>query len=137
MDPETARTFLSKHHHAVLTTRRRDGGLQMSPVTAGVDGEGRVTVSSRETAYKVLNLRRDTRASLCAFADAFHGSVWMQINGRAQIISLPEAMELLVDHYRRVYGEHSDWSRYREKMERERRVLIRVAVESAGPDKKG
>ena len=137
MDPETAPAFLTKHHHAVLATRRRNGDLQMSPVTAGVDGAGRVTVSSRETAYKARNLRRDPRASLCVFADAFHGSVWMQLNGRAQIISLPDAMELLVDHYRRVYGEHADWSQYREKMERERRVLIRVVIESAGPDKKG
>jgi PPOX class probable F420-dependent enzyme len=137
MDLEEARKFLAVHHNAVLATHRRDGGLQMSPVTVGIDSHGRAIVSSRETAYKTRNLRRDTRASLCVFADAFHGSIWIQINGTAQILSLPEAMEPLVDFYRRVKGEHSDWSEYRQTMERQRRVLIRVAIESVGPDRKG
>ncbi len=137
MDLEETRKFLAVHHNAVLATRRRDGSLQMSPVTVGIDGHGRAIVSSRETAYKTRNLRRDPRASLCVFADAFHGSIWIQINGTARILSLPEAMEPLADFYRRVKGEHSDWSEYRQTMERQRRVLIRVAIESVGPDRRG
>ncbi|MGH7772632.1 MAG: PPOX class F420-dependent oxidoreductase [Candidatus Binatia bacterium] len=137
MDLEEGRKFLAVHHNAVLATHRRDGSLQMSPVTVGIDSHGRAIVSSRETAYKTLNLRRDPRASLCVFADAFHGSIWIQINGTAQILSLPEAMEPLVDFYRRVKGEHSDWSEYRHTMERQRRVLIRVTIESVGPDRRG
>ena len=128
---------MSKHHRGVLVTRKRNGGLQMSPVSPGIDGEGRVIITTRETAYKTKHLRRDPRVSLCVFADAFHGSNWIQINGRAEIVSLPEAMEPLIDWHRRVKGEHTNWAEYRETMERERRVLVRIAIESAGPDRKG
>src|SRR5258706_14347806 len=96
-----------------------------------------IFITSRETAYKIMNLRRDPRASLCVFTDAFHGSGWIQIDGRAEILSLPEAMEPLVDWHRRVKGEHPDWSEYRRTMEKQRRVLLRIVVESAGPDLKG
>ena len=137
MDLSEARRFLAAHHNAVLATRRRDGGLQMSPVTVGVDDGGRAIVSSRETAYKSRNLRRDPRATLCVFADSFHGSVWIQINGPAEIVSLPEAMEPLVDFQRRVKGGHPDWDEYRRTMERQGRVIIRVAIESVGPDRRG
>ena len=137
MDLEQAREFLSHHHDGVLATRRRDGSLQMSPVSVGVDSEGRAIVSSRETAYKSRNLRRGPQASICVFANAFHGSIWIQINGIAQILWLPEAMEPLVDFYRRLKGEHSNWSEYRQTMERQRRVLIRITIEVAGPDRKG
>ncbi|HEX9444760.1 MAG TPA: PPOX class F420-dependent oxidoreductase [Candidatus Binatia bacterium] len=137
MDLAEARKFLSGHHRGVLATRRRDGRVQMSPVSPGLDDAGRVIITSRETAYKIMNLRRDPRASLCVFTDAFHGSGWIQIDGRAEILSLPEAMEPLVDWHRRVKGEHPDWSEYRRTMEKQRRVLLRIVVESAGPDLKG
>jgi PPOX class probable F420-dependent enzyme len=136
MNRTEAQKFLSEHHRAVLATRRRDGQLQLSPVTVGIDGEGRAVVSSRETAYKTRNLRRDPRAVLCVFVDGFFGP-WVQVDGPAEVVSLPAAMELLVDYYRRVAGEHADWADYRQAMERERRVLIRITIEHAGPDRKG
>lgn len=136
MDPADALAFVAANHRAVLCTRRADGSPQLSPVLAGVDAEGRVVVSSRETAYKVRNLRRDPRASLCAFTDGFFGS-WVQVDGTAEVVSLPDAMEGLVDYYRRVAGEHPDWDDYRAAMVRERRVLVRIAVERAGPDRSG
>lgn len=132
-----AEKFLTEHHRGVLVTRRPSGGLQMSPVSPGVDAEGRVIITSRETAYKIKNLRRDPRASLCVFADEFHGSRWIQIDGAAEILSLPAAMEPLIDWHRRVKGEHPDWSEYRRTMEKQRRVLLRIAIERAGPDRKG
>jgi len=137
MEITEAQKFLSQHHRGVLVTRKRDGGLQMSPVSPGVDDEGRVIITSRETAYKIKNLRRDSRASRCVFTDAFHGSGWIQINGRSEILSLPEALEPLIDWYRRVKGEHPDWAEYRRTMEKQRRVLLRIVIEGAGPDKKG
>jgi PPOX class probable F420-dependent enzyme len=137
MDIAEAQRFLSMHHRGVLATRRRNGGLQMSPVSPGIDDEGRVLISSRETAYKIINLRRDPRASLCIFTDAFHGSQWIQINGRADILSLAEAMEPLIAWHRQIKGEHDDWSDYRRTMEKQRRVALRIVIESAGPDKKG
>ena len=136
MDISEAQSFLSEHHRGVLVTRKRDGGLQMSPVSPGVDAAGRVIITSRETAYKIMNLRRDPRASLCVFTDAFHGSNWIQIDGRPEILSLPEAMDPLVDWHRRVKGEHLNWTEYRQTMEKQRRVLLRLTIESAGPDRK-
>ncbi len=109
----------------------------MQPVSPAIDEEGRVIISSRETAYKSKNIRRDSRVSHYEFTDAFHGSSWIQINGKAEVLSLPKAMEPLVDWNRRVKGEHSNWSEYRETMKRQRRVLIRITIESAGPDRKG
>ena len=136
MDLDAAREHVRQHSHAVLVTLRRDGTPQTSPVAATVDGEGRVVVSSRETAYKVRNLRRDPRAWLCVFPDRFYGP-WVQVEGDVDVVSLPEAMEPLVDYYRRVAGEHEDWDDYRAAMEREQRCLIRVSLTRAGPDRSG
>jgi PPOX class probable F420-dependent enzyme len=136
MEIAKAQQFLSEHACAVLATRRRDGGIQMSPITVGVDAAGRAIISSRETAYKVKNLRRDPWASLCVFVDEFTGP-WVQVEGIAEVVALPQAMELLVDYYRRVAGEHPDWDDYRRAMQRDRRVLIRLTIDRAGPDRKG
>ncbi len=132
MDVARARAFLREHHHAVLGTLRQDGRPQLSPVTVGVDGEGHAVISTREPAYKVRNLRRDPRASLCVFTDGFYGS-WVQVEGEAHILSLPDAMEPLVDYYRDVSGEHPDWADYRAAMERDRRCLVRVRMDRVGP----
>ncbi|HEY4428964.1 MAG TPA: PPOX class F420-dependent oxidoreductase [Solirubrobacteraceae bacterium] len=136
MDLDEARAFLREHHHGVLAARRADGGIQQSPVLVNVDGEGRAIISSRETAYKVRNLRRDPRAQACVFTDAFFGR-WLFFEGRAQVLSLPEAMDALIDYYNRFPDENPDWDDYRARMERERRVLIRIELERAGPDRKG
>jgi PPOX class probable F420-dependent enzyme len=136
MDLDTARDFLKENHRAILVTFRRDGGLQTSPVGAVTDAEGYVVVSSRETAYKVRNLRRDSRATLCVLGDSFHDR-WIQVEGRAEIMSLPEAMDPLVDYYRRAAGEHPDWDDYRSAMQKEQRCLIRIRMERAGPDRAG
>jgi len=108
----------------------------MSPVTCAVDDEGRVLISTRETAVKIRNLRRNPFASVCAFTDAFYGS-WVQAEGTAEIISLPEAMDLLVQYYRAVAGEHPDWDDYRAAMRRDRRVIIQIGIPRAGPDASG
>ena len=136
MDIDEARAVIRTQHRAVLATLRTDGTPAMTPVLAGVDDEGRVVVSSRETAYKVSNLRRDPSAWLCVLPDAFFGR-WIQVSGTADVVSLPEAMNGLVDYYRRVAGEHDDWDDYRAAMERERRVLVRIEIVSAGPDREG
>ncbi len=136
MDLEEARRFLAEHHRGVLATRRTDGGIQQSPVLVNVDGEGRAIISSRETAYKVRNLRRDPWAQVCVFTDRFFGS-WIFAEGRAEVVSLPEAMEPLIDYYKRFPDENPDWDDYRARMQRERRVLIRIVIERAGPDRQG
>lgn len=136
MDLEQARQFLRDHHRAVLATYRQDGSVQLSPVMADVDPEGMAVISTRETAMKTHNLRRDPRVSLCVMSDEFFGP-WVQVDGRAVVVSLPEAMDGLVDYYRRVAGEHPDWDEYRAAMEKERRVLVRIHLDRAGPDRSG
>jgi PPOX class probable F420-dependent enzyme len=134
--PDDAREFAASNHRAVLVTRRSAGGLQTSPVLVGVDGEGKLVISTREGAYKTRNLRRDPTAVLCVFSDRFFGR-WMQIEGRAQIVSLPEAMDGLVDYYQRISGEHPDWDDYRHAMEQQQRVLVRVSIDTVGPARSG
>jgi PPOX class probable F420-dependent enzyme len=136
VDIERATNFLAGHHRAVLATFRSDGRPQLSPVTAGVDDDGRILISTRETAAKTKNLARDPRASLCVISDGFFGE-WIQADGVAEIIHLPDALDLLVDYYRRISGEHPDWDDYRSAMLRDRRVIIRLTVERAGPDVSG
>jgi len=137
MQLDRAKQFLQNHHHGVLATRRKNGDLQMSPVTCGLDSEGRAVISSRETAYKVNNLRRDGRAALCAFSKTFHGAGWVQVNGTAEIISLPQALDSLVYLQRQAYGEHKSWPEFQERMAREKRVIIRINIESFGPKVRG
>jgi PPOX class probable F420-dependent enzyme len=136
MDLEKAREFVRSHHRAVLATRTEDGGIQQSPVLVGVDDEGRLVVSSREAAYKTRNLRRDRWAQLCVLPDSFFGE-WAYVEGDAEVVPLPEAMEPLVEYYRGISGEHDDWDEYRRSMAAERRVLIRITARRAGPDRKG
>ena len=99
MDTAEALDFLRANHRGVMATTKADGSTQMSPITVGVDGEGRVVVSSRETAYKVRHLRALPYAAICAFTNGFFGP-WVQVEGPVEIVSLPEAMEPLVDYYR-------------------------------------
>ena len=136
MDLEHVREFIQGNHHAVMATMRSDGRPQLTPVACGVDADGNVVVSTRETAYKTKNLRRDPRVSLCVLPDGFFGE-WVQVDGIATVVSLPDAMEGLVDYYRGVAGEHPDWDDYRNAMERERRVLVRIGLQRAGPVRSG
>lgn len=101
-----------------------------------VDDDGKVLISTRETAIKARNLARDARASLCAISDGFFGE-WIQAEGEAELIHLPDAMPILEDYYRRISGEHPDWADYRAAMQRDRRLIVRVTIDRAGPDVSG
>ncbi len=136
MDIPQALDFLRTNHRAVLATTRADGSPQLSPVTVGVDADGLVVVSTRETAAKTRNLRRDPRAWVCGFSDGFFGP-WVQVAGTTEIVSLPAAMDGLVAYYRSIAGEHPDWDDYRRAMTAERRVLLRITPASAGPNVSG
>ena len=136
MDIEHAVKYVRSNHHTVLATLKEDGSPQLSPVAAGVDEDGRVVISTRQTAYKVRNLRRDPRVWLCVFPDGFYGR-WAQLEGTVEIVELPEAMDGLITYYRDISGEHPDWDDYRAAMEREQRVLLRITVSKAGPNVSG
>ncbi|GAA4631124.1 TIGR03618 family F420-dependent PPOX class oxidoreductase [Actinoallomurus vinaceus] len=119
-----------------MVTFHADGRPQTSPVLCAVDDASRVVVSTRETAVKTRNVMREPRVTFCVFTDAFFGE-WMQVDGEAEIVRLPEAMEPLIDYYRKISGEHPDWDDYRAAMERDRRVVIRATITRAGPDTHG
>lgn len=136
MELAAARTVLAEQHRAVLATMRRDGTPQMSPVLVAIGEGGHALVSTRETAMKTHTMRRDPRVWLCVLPDQFFGN-WIQVEGTATVVSLPDAMPGLEEYYRAISGEHEDWDAYREAMRTERRVLVRIELTSAGPDRSG
>ena len=133
MDLDEARAFVRSNHHAVLATIRRDGSPQLSPVTVGVDDGGAVVVSTRQTAAKTKNVRRNPTVSVCVLSDGFFGD-FVQLEGTVEIVEGPEALDGLVDYYRSISGEHPDWDEYRAAMVRDQRVLLRIELTRAGPD---
>ncbi|MEU8389187.1 PPOX class F420-dependent oxidoreductase [Micromonospora sp. NPDC048842] len=124
--------FLRPRHRVVLMTTRADGRPQSSPVSAGVDGQGRLVISTYPERAKVSNLRRDPRVSACVLSDDWNGP-WVQIDGTAEVLDLPEALEPLVEYFRSISGEHPDWDDYRAAMERQGKSLIRVTIDAWGP----
>jgi len=132
VDIAQALEFARANHHAVLATAQADGSPQLSPVTVGVDDEARLVISTLETAVKTRNLRRSPHAWVCVFTDRFFGE-WVHVSGAVEIVSLPGAMEPLVEYYRGISGEHPDWEDYRAAMRRDRRCLIRITPTRAGP----
>jgi PPOX class probable F420-dependent enzyme len=124
--------FLTPRHRMILSTRRPSGGLQQSPVTAGVDDAGRVVIASYPQRAKVHNLRADPRASLLVVSDDWDGP-WVQVDGSAEVLDLPDALEPLVEYFRAIAGEHSDWDDYRAAMTRQGKCLIRVTPDRWGP----
>src|SRR3954453_10314089 len=132
VDREQLLEFLRPRRKGLLVTRRRDGGPQGSPVACGVDGEGRVGVSTYPERPKVRNAERDERVSICVLSDDWNGP-WVQVDGRAEVLHLPEALEPLVGYYRALAGEHPDWEEYRAAMQRQGKSLVRVHIERWGP----
>jgi PPOX class probable F420-dependent enzyme len=124
--------FVRPRHKGTLVTTRRDGRPQMSPVACGVDGEGRIVVSTYPERAKVTNLRRDPRCSILVHSDDWDGP-YVQVDGTAEVLDLPDAVELLVEYYRSIAGEHPDWDEYREAMTAQGKSLVRITIDRWGP----
>ncbi len=124
--------FIRPRHTMVLTTFRADGSLQSSPVTGGIDGQGRVVIASYPQRAKSVNIRRSPRASVVVLSDEFNGA-YVQVDGDAEVIDTPDAVDLLVDYYRVIAGEHPDWQDYRRAMLDQGKCLIRVTPRRWGP----
>lgn len=124
--------FVRPRHRMVLSTFRADGSLQSSPVTGGVDQQGRLVIASYPQRAKSANIRRTPKASVVVLSDEFNGA-YVQIDGDAEVIDVPEAVELLVDYYRAIAGEHPDWDEYRAAMLTQRKCVIRVTPQRWGP----
>jgi PPOX class probable F420-dependent enzyme len=132
VDRDELLEFVRPRHHMVVIATRRDGTPQASPVTGGVDGEGRIVVSTYPERAKSLNLRRTPRAGVLVLSDDF-GGAWVQLDGPAEVIDLPDALEPLVEYYRSISGEHPDWDEYRQAMIDQGKCLIRVTPQRWGP----
>src|ERR1700722_14648766 len=128
--------FIRPRHHGILVTTRRDARPQISPVTMGVDAEGRVVVSSYPDRAKSRNAARNTRASVCVLSNEFNGE-WVQLDGRIEVVQQPEAMEALVEYYRSISGEPPDWDEYRQAMADQGKVLLRLTIERWSPVSRG
>jgi PPOX class probable F420-dependent enzyme len=128
--------FLRPRHHGILVTTRRDGRPQLSPVTMGVDTDGRVVVSSYPERAKTRNARRRAEGSVCVLSEEFDGD-WVQVDGSLEVIDLPEALDGLVEYFRSISGEHPDWDDYRAAMQRQGKVLLRLTIERWGPISRG
>ena len=128
--------FVRPRHHGVLLTTRRDGRPQSSLVTMGLDDNGRVVISSYPERAKVRNIRRDPQVALVVQSDDFGGE-WVHLDGTAEVIDLPEAVEALVEYYRVIAGEHPDWDEYRQAMVDQGKCLIRMTITDWGPIAKG
>lgn len=124
--------FVRPRHHLVLVTTRRDGRPQLSPVTGGLDDQGRVVIATYPERAKVRNLRRDPTASVLVLSDAWDDA-WVQLDGTAEVIDLPDAVEPLVDYFRAIAGEHPDWDEYRHAMVDQGKCLVRVTIDRWGP----
>jgi PPOX class probable F420-dependent enzyme len=124
--------FIRPRHRMILITRRADGAPQASPVTAGLDADGRVVISTYPERAKVYNLRRDPRCSVLVLSDDF-GDAWVQADGSAEVLDLPEAVEPLVDYYRAISGEHPNWDEYRQAMLDQGKSLVRISLTRWGP----
>ncbi|MET7803438.1 PPOX class F420-dependent oxidoreductase [Micromonospora chersina] len=132
VDRDALTEFLRPRHRVVLMTTRADGRPQSSPVSCGVDAEGRLVISTYPERAKVTNIRRDPRVSACVLSDDWNGP-WVQVDGTAEVLDLPEALEPLVEYFRSISGEHPDWDEYRAAMVKQGKSLIRVTIDSWGP----
>jgi len=124
--------FVRSRHHAVVITSRADGQPQASPVTCGVDAEDRIVIATYPERAKTRNARRNQQVSVVVLSDDF-GGPWVQVDGRAEVLDVPEAIEPLVDYYRSIAGEHPDWDEYRRAMVAQGKSLLRVTPVRWGP----
>ncbi len=132
VDREAMLDFVRPRHRMVLVTQRADGSPQCSPVAGGVDAEGRLVISTYPERAKAVNARRHSAVSALVLSDEWDDA-WVQVDGTAEVLDLPEALEPLVDYFRAISGEHPDWDEYRKAMVQQGKSLIRVTAERWGP----
>jgi PPOX class probable F420-dependent enzyme len=124
--------FLRTRHNGLIITTRADGSPQGSPVTCGVDAQGRIVVSTYPQRAKAKNARRDPNVSIIVLSDSF-GDAWVQVYGTAELIDAVDDTEPLVEYFRCIAGEHSDWDEYRQAMVSQGKTLIRITPERWSP----
>lgn len=133
MEISEAREFLKDHHRGCLVARKKDGSLQMTLVSPALGADNNVIITARDTTYKVKNIQRNPQISLLVYGEKFNGSDYIQIDGTAEVIPQPQAMDLVLDWHRKIRGEPKSWQEVREKTLAEGRIAIRVTIEKVGP----
>ncbi len=133
MEIAEAQEFLKHNHHGVLVARKRDGSLQMTLVSPVIGAEGKVIITARDTTYKVNNIKRNPQVSLLVYGEKFNGSNYIQIDGKAEVIAHPQAMDIVLDWHRQIRGEPANWDDIRKKTLAEGRIAIRVTIDKVGP----
>jgi len=133
MEIAEAQEFLKTNHHGVLVARKRDGSLQMTLVSPVIGVDGKVTITARHNTYKVKNIRRNPQVSLLVYGEKFNGSNYIQIDGKAEVMPHPQAMDIVLDWHRQIRGEPPSWDDVRKKTLAEGRIAIRVTIEKVGP----
>jgi PPOX class probable F420-dependent enzyme len=124
--------FVRPRHRMLLGTTRRDGRPQLSPVSGGVDQAGRIVISTYPQRAKARNAAADPRVSVLVLSDAWDDP-WVQVDGDAEVLHMPEAADGLVEYFRCISGEHPDWDEYREAMRIQDKALIRITPTRWGP----
>lgn len=124
--------FVRPRHRMLLATQRSDGRPQISPVSGGVDAAGRIVISSYPDRAKTTNAERRPEVSVVVLSDEWNDA-WVQVDGEAEVLHMPEAEEALVDYFRANSGEHPDWDDYRRAMRIQGKSLIRVTPTRWGP----
>lgn len=137
MDVTEAKEFLRGKQHGVLVARKKDGSIQMTLVSPAVCTNGELIITSRESTYKVKNIKRNPQISLLVFGEEFHGSKYIQVDGKAEIIPQPQAMDIILDWHRQIRGEPKNWDDVRKKTLAEGRIAMRINIEKVGPQKRG
>lgn len=133
MEIAEVQEFLKHNHYGVLVARKRDGSLQMTLVSPVIGTEGKVIITARDTTYKVKNITRNPQVSLLVYGEKFNGSNYIQIDGKAEVIAHPQAMDIVLDWHRQIRGEPSNWDDIRQKTLAEGRIAIRLTIEKVGP----
>lgn len=133
MEISEAQEFLRSNHHGVLVARKRDGSLQMTLVSPVIGADGKVTITARDNTYKVKNILRNAQVSLLVYGEKFNGSNYIQIDGQAELIRHPQAMDIVLDWHRQIRGEPENWDDVRKKTFAEGRIAIRITIEKVGP----
>jgi PPOX class probable F420-dependent enzyme len=136
MEIAEAQEFLKHNHHGVLVARKKDGSLQITLVSPVIGLDGRVVITARDTTYKVKNIRRNPQVSLLVYGDKFNGSNYIQIDGKAEVVEHPRAMEIVLAWHREIRGEPRSWDEIRQKTRAEGRIAILVTIEKCGPQRR-
>jgi PPOX class probable F420-dependent enzyme len=133
MEIAEAQEFLKHNHRGVLVARKRDGALQMTLVSPVIGADGKVIITARDSTYKVKNIQRNPQVSLLVYGEKFNGSNYIQVDGRAEVIAHPQAMDIVLDWHRQIRGEPANWDDIRRKTLAEGRIAIRLSIEKVGP----